>query len=97
MIPLSLHPETTSHPNAILDAFPVSIKRDILTPALANNSKKKPRPCGCGDALETLPKKIIPDIDKRPCAPFIANVADEHFGLLVKTFDRGGGGLAKRD
>lgn len=40
MIPLSLHPETTSHPNAILDAFPLSIKRDILTPALANNSKK---------------------------------------------------------
>lgn len=37
-------PRNNFTPNAILDAFPLSIKHDILTPTLANNSKKKKPP-----------------------------------------------------
>lgn len=93
---LSLQPQTNLTPNANLDALAVSIKPIILTPALANNSKN-PAAVDAVTLFRPLPKKIITDIDKRPCAPFIANVADKHFRLLVETFDCGGGGLAKRD
>jgi len=43
---------------------------------------------------EALPQEIVAHVDERPCAAFFADIADKHFGLLVQTFDGGGGGFA---
>ena len=42
------------------------------------------------------PQEIVLHIDKSSSSTFFAYFADEDFGLLIKTFDGGRGGFAKR-